>query len=58
MVLLNGLHFIAKNRDLETVIGNAASINPGEYVEAFGFWVNDKKHGLQPRFLIFGLARL
>ncbi len=34
-------------RDLVTVVGNAASINPGEYVEAYGFWVNDKKHGLQ-----------
>ncbi|KPJ67231.1 MAG: recombinase RecD [Coxiella sp. DG_40] len=34
-------------RDLVTVVGNAASINPGEYVEAYGFWVNDKRHGLQ-----------
>ncbi len=35
------------HRDLVTVIGNAASINAGEYVECLGNWVNDKRHGLQ-----------
>ncbi len=35
------------NRDLVTVIGNAASISAGEYVECLGTWFNDKKHGLQ-----------
>lgn len=34
-------------RDLVTVIGNAASITAGEYIECQGFWVNDKTHGLQ-----------
>lgn len=34
-------------RELVTVVGNAASITPGEYIEANGFWVNNKKHGLQ-----------
>jgi len=35
------------HRDLVTVIGNAASINAGEYIECQGIWVNDRKHGLQ-----------
>ena len=34
-------------RDLVTVLANAASIGPGEYIECSGQWVNDKKHGLQ-----------
>jgi len=34
-------------RDLVTVIGSAASITPGEYVECEGSWVNDRQHGLQ-----------
>jgi exodeoxyribonuclease V alpha subunit len=34
-------------RDLVTVIGSAASVTPGEYIEAFGRWVNDREHGLQ-----------
>jgi exodeoxyribonuclease V alpha subunit len=34
-------------RDLVTVIGSAASITPGEYVECQGTWVNDRQHGLQ-----------
>ena len=33
--------------DLVTVIGNAASISPGEQIECSGSWVTDKKHGLQ-----------
>jgi exodeoxyribonuclease V alpha subunit len=34
-------------RDLITVIGSAASITPGEYVECIGVWHNDRTHGLQ-----------
>jgi exodeoxyribonuclease V alpha subunit len=33
--------------DRVTVIGSAASVTPGEYLEAFGRWVNDREHGLQ-----------
>jgi exodeoxyribonuclease V alpha subunit len=34
-------------RDLLTVIGSAATVTAGEYIEAFGVWVNDRQHGLQ-----------
>ncbi|MBK1722472.1 SF1B family DNA helicase RecD2 [Thiocystis violacea] len=34
-------------RELITVIGSAASVTPGEYLEAEGWWVNDRQHGLQ-----------
>ncbi|WP_310600325.1 ATP-dependent RecD-like DNA helicase [Desulfobulbus sp.] len=34
-------------RDLVTVIGNAAAITPGEFVECVGSWHNDRTHGLQ-----------
>ncbi|WP_058554457.1 ATP-dependent RecD-like DNA helicase [Thiohalocapsa sp. ML1] len=34
-------------RDLVTLTGQAASVTAGEYVEADGWWVNDRKHGLQ-----------
>ncbi|MCK4609056.1 MAG: ATP-dependent RecD-like DNA helicase, partial [Gammaproteobacteria bacterium] len=34
-------------KDLVTVIGSAASITAGEYIEAHGFWSNNKKHGVQ-----------
>ena len=34
-------------RDLATVIGSAASVTPGEYVECQGNCVNDRTHGLQ-----------
>ena len=34
-------------RDLVTVIGSAASVTPGEYLECQGVWVNDRQHGLQ-----------
>ncbi|MCL2458967.1 MAG: ATP-dependent RecD-like DNA helicase [Desulfobulbus sp.] len=34
-------------RDLVTVIGNAAAITPGEFVECAGNWHNDKTHGLR-----------
>ncbi|MCC7280669.1 MAG: ATP-dependent RecD-like DNA helicase [Chromatiaceae bacterium] len=36
-------------RDLVTVIGSAASVTPGEFIEAQGHWVNDRQHGLQYR---------
>ena len=35
------------HRDLVTVVGTAATITPGEYVEGQGVWVNDRTHGLQ-----------
>ena len=34
-------------RELITVIGSAASITPGEYIECIGAWANDRTHGLQ-----------
>jgi exodeoxyribonuclease V alpha subunit len=34
-------------RDLITVLGHAAMISPGEFVNANGTWVNDRTHGLQ-----------
>src|SRR3954467_2956359 len=34
-------------RDLITVIGHAAMISAGEFVQASGAWVNDRTHGLQ-----------
>ncbi len=34
-------------RDLVTVIGSAATVTPGEYIECEGWWVNDRQHGLQ-----------
>lgn len=34
-------------RDLVTVVGHAASISAGEFVQAAGIWVNDRNHGLQ-----------
>ena len=30
-----------------TVIGSAASITPGEYIECVGVWTNDRTHGMQ-----------
>src|SRR2546426_6781045 len=35
------------HRDLVTVVGTAATITPGEYVEGQGVWVTDRTHGLQ-----------
>src|SRR5882762_6012081 len=35
------------HRDLVTVVGTAATIIPGEYIESQGVWVNDRTHGLQ-----------
>jgi exodeoxyribonuclease V alpha subunit len=33
--------------ELATVVGSAASVTPGEYVDCDGNWVNDRSHGLQ-----------
>ena len=35
------------HRDLVTVVGHAASISAGEWVQMSGAWVNDRAHGLQ-----------
>jgi len=37
----------AGKRDLITVIGHAASISAGEWVQMSGTWVNDRTHGRQ-----------
>jgi exodeoxyribonuclease V alpha subunit len=34
-------------RDLITVLGSAASVTAGEFIECLGQWVNDRNHGLQ-----------
>ena len=34
-------------RDLVTVVGHAATIGAGEFIQAMGAWVNDRTHGLQ-----------
>jgi len=36
-------------RDLLTVIGHAAMISAGEFIQASGQWINDATHGLQFR---------
>ncbi len=36
-------------RDLETVVGHAASVSAGEEIRAVGEWLNDLSHGLQFR---------
>ena len=33
-------------RDLITVVGHAATISAGEFVQASGTWVNDRTHGV------------
>jgi exodeoxyribonuclease V alpha subunit len=35
------------HKDLVTVVGTAATITPGEYIEAEGWWITDRTHGLQ-----------
>jgi exodeoxyribonuclease V alpha subunit len=37
------------NRDLVTVVGQAASISAGEWITASGEWINDRTHGQQFR---------
>ena len=34
-------------RELVTVVGAAASITAGEFIQASGSWANDRTHGLQ-----------
>ena len=34
-------------RELVTVVGSAASVSVGEYLECIGAWINDRRHGLQ-----------
>jgi exodeoxyribonuclease V alpha subunit len=34
-------------RDLITLVGHAATISAGEFVQASGSWVNDRTHGIQ-----------
>jgi exodeoxyribonuclease V alpha subunit len=34
-------------RDVITVVGHAAMISAGEFVQASGAWINDRTHGLQ-----------
>ena len=34
-------------RDLVTVVGTAATVTPGEYIECDGWWVTDRTYGLQ-----------
>src|SRR3954453_13885207 len=36
-------------RDLITVLGHAAMISAGEFVQASGAWINDRVHGVQFR---------
>jgi exodeoxyribonuclease V alpha subunit len=36
-------------RDLITVLGHAAMISAGEFVQASGNWINDRTHGVQFR---------
>src|SRR5437016_11410687 len=36
-------------RDLITVLGHAAMISAGEFVQASGGWINDRVHGVQFR---------
>ena len=40
---------VARRREPVTVVGTAATVGPGEFVEAEGAWVNDRSHGLQFR---------
>lgn len=34
-------------RELVTITGSTPAITAGEYIESFGIWVNDPRHGLQ-----------
>jgi Holliday junction resolvasome RuvABC DNA-binding subunit len=36
-------------RDLITVVGHAAMISAGEFIQASGSWINDRTHGVQFR---------
>ncbi len=37
------------HRELVAVVGTAAAVSPGEFVECQGEWTNDRNHGLQFR---------
>ncbi|HEY2016513.1 MAG TPA: hypothetical protein VGH38_23575, partial [Bryobacteraceae bacterium] len=37
------------HRDLITLVGHAATISAGEFVQASGSWINDRTHGVQFR---------
>jgi exodeoxyribonuclease V alpha subunit len=37
------------HRELVTVLGSAASIQPGEFIQASGRWDNNREHGIQFR---------
>src|ERR1700693_4776450 len=42
------LHVKARGqRDLITLVGHAAMISAGEFVQASGSWINDRTHGVQ-----------
>src|SRR5216110_2330337 len=43
-------------RDLITVLGHAAAISAGEFVQASGAWINDRVHGVQFRALFLKVA--
>src|SRR5436190_1862844 len=36
-------------RHLITVVGHAATISAGEFIQASGEWINDRTHGVQLR---------
>ena len=36
-------------RDLITILGHAATVSAGEFVQASGSWINDRTHGVQFR---------
>ncbi len=38
---------VPRRGDLVTVVGSAATVTPGELLDADGHWVNDRAHGLQ-----------
>lgn len=40
---------VRSQRELVTVVGNAAAVNPGERLDCQGAWVNDATYGLQFR---------
>ncbi len=40
---------IRGRRDVDTIVGHAATISAGEFVHATGEWVHDREHGLQFR---------
>ena len=44
-------------RELVTVVGAAAAIGAGEFVQASGTWVNDRTHGLQFKAAFLGPPR-